>query len=548
MGEQEGLSSSHLIGLKEGNAPSQQERYIKSAIETPMGNGKDLEALVDAFQASDFGSALQGTLRAFCAISGAECVAFYRLVNDPPRLTRCAAIGEEIILPDHLPPQELMSLLHTSWWQAGKPPAGTLQHAARRAHCAYLVSAPVGQVGAIIGLVAFAARNPVDRQRAQAMADFAAKTVAGLVQLFSRLESLEEESERLKQQLWRLETLFTHLHEGVVVLDSEGRVASVNEAIRSLLGYSHEVCGQPAARVLIAAEDLSPLLVAAYAGRASEAVDTFHLYRRDGEVLPAGVRVFPLNREGRVEGVLVLIQDHSEREQHLRATQQLEKRALLGEVIAVFAHEVRSPISNISLTLQNMALNLPAEDPLQQSIAAMLQDLERLADQLKSVLSFARPLDYTMEAVDLVRLLQRVLDRWHLRLKRQNVEYAFFAVENCPNVWGYPPALEQVFNNLISNAVQAMVPEGGRLVVKVEPVEQDGQQWVEASVADSGPGIPPELQERIFQPFFTTNKGGTGLGLAIVKRILTAHRGTIRVASVPGGTVFRVQLPLAVEI
>jgi signal transduction histidine kinase len=89
-----------------------------------------------------------------------------------------------------------------------------------------------------------------------------------------------------------------------------------------------------------------------------------------------------------------------------------------------------------------------------------------------------------------------------------------------------------------------MEPDGGRLVIKTHPLNTpEGRQFVEISIADTGRGIPKENQDRIFQPFFTTEKKGTGLGLAVSKRILTAHKGTIRLTSFPGGTIFHIQLP-----
>jgi signal transduction histidine kinase len=106
--------------------------------------------------------------------------------------------------------------------------------------------------------------------------------------------------------------------------------------------------------------------------------------------------------------------------------------------------------------------------------------------------------------------------------------------------------LEQVFNNLITNALRVMSETGGSLIIKVQPVmTADGRNHLEVSVADTGPGIPKELQERVFHPFFTTDQNGTGLGLAIVKRIVSAHRGNIHLTSFPGGTIFHVQLPVA---
>jgi signal transduction histidine kinase len=128
---------------------------------------------------------------------------------------------------------------------------------------------------------------------------------------------------------------------------------------------------------------------------------------------------------------------------------------------------------------------------------------------------------------------------------RINVQHNLQIEENCPPIYGNPRALEQVFNNLINNALQVMKEDGGRLGLKIQSnISPEGKHYVDISVADTGPGIPKENQERIFQPFFTTDRSGTGLGLAISKRIVTAHKGTIRLTSFPGGTVFTVQIPV----
>jgi signal transduction histidine kinase len=149
-----------------------------------------------------------------------------------------------------------------------------------------------------------------------------------------------------------------------------------------------------------------------------------------------------------------------------------------------------------------------------------------------------------MEAVDLRVFMERLIERMRSKFTRANVKHLLQAEPATPLVRANPRALEQVFNNLITNALQAMEGNGGTLAIKIQPVVAAGQRrQVEVSVADSGPGIPKELLERIFQPFFTTKTYGTGLGLAITKRIVTAHKGTIRVNSFPGGTVFQVQLP-----
>jgi signal transduction histidine kinase len=163
---------------------------------------------------------------------------------------------------------------------------------------------------------------------------------------------------------------------------------------------------------------------------------------------------------------------------------------------------------------------------------------------MKSVLAFSRPAEYEMHAVDIKLLLSRLLDRMKPRMVQAEVQCFLKDEPPIPPVNGNSRALEQVFTNLVTNAIQAMSEKGGTLALKIQKVNgPGGHDFVEVNVADTGPGIPKEYHDRLFQPFFTTKADGTGLGLAITKRILTAHKGNIQVTSYPGSTVFHVQLP-----
>jgi signal transduction histidine kinase len=108
-------------------------------------------------------------------------------------------------------------------------------------------------------------------------------------------------------------------------------------------------------------------------------------------------------------------------------------------------------------------------------------------------------------------------------------------------VKGDKRSLEQVFTNLVQNAINAMRNSGGKLSIRI--ADQPNSNTVSIDISDTGPGIPAEILDRIFEPFFTTNQDGNGLGLAITKQIINVHNGQISVNSVPGGTVFRITLP-----
>jgi signal transduction histidine kinase len=267
------------------------------------------------------------------------------------------------------------------------------------------------------------------------------------------------------------------------------------------------------------------------------------LHRRSGQSFPVHLQIIPVQRDQELLAVVIFFTDVSEHEEIRQRTQQLEQRAVLGEVTAVFAHEVRNPINNISTGLQLLSVKLPEDDPNQENITRLVNDCQRLNHLMESVLNFSRHSEHKLEEVNLDLLLKRMLDRWRPRMAKVNVNPFFHITEGTPHISGDPRSLEQVFTNLISNAVEAMSEKGGMLAIRVAPYSLvPGHLQVEVTVTDNGPGIPEEVQERLFEPFVTTKPQGTGLGLAITKRIVTAHHGSIRVNSFPGGTVFHVLL------
>jgi signal transduction histidine kinase len=196
-----------------------------------------------------------------------------------------------------------------------------------------------------------------------------------------------------------------------------------------------------------------------------------------------------------------------------------------------------------------MALNADLDDPVHQQIKRMKQDCDRLNDLMKSVLNFSGTREYKMISIDLAALLKRLLERWRPRMERLKINQRLQIDTENPSVIGDYRALEQVFTNLISNAINAMRNNGGTLAVNVQDVKHpQSTPMIEINIMDTGLGIPEENMDKIFQPFFTTSKGGTGLGLTITKQIVSAHRGQIDVDSFPGGTVFHVRLPVDITI
>ncbi len=230
-----------------------------------------------------------------------------------------------------------------------------------------------------------------------------------------------------------------------------------------------------------------------------------------------------------------------------RTQEELVKRerlAALGELSAVVAHEVRNPLGVIFNSLGSLRRILkPSGD------AAMLLDIvgeeaDRLNRIVGDLLDFARPHEPSLQPEPLGDIVRDVVDAAGSDPAATGVEVRTDVADELPLVRADARMIRQALLNLVINGLQAM-PKGGSLELTVKPVRRGNQTMVQLDVSDSGPGIPAEFAERIFQPFFTTKASGTGLGLAVVKRIIDAHRGELSVQNRPGGgTTFTLRLPL----
>lgn len=533
--------SSHLLIIIEANHTKQETSQISPSSEF----WHSMEMLVGAIGEQDLPTALDRIIKISHDITSAEQIIFYKMAEDQPVLRKWASFSNLTTFPDQINAQELVSLSTPQIWKPGRRTLNLVHRAARHNNFGYVATAPIGEPHAIIGLIILAgvsspAGNLIN------FVQYISMMLGMVLERHTWRNNLERDIESFQARINSANTIEERISDGLILLNNDLEIKRLNIAAETILGYNHqEVIGQHVNKILIGAEQLNQAL-----RNAQNASSTFRLgenirlYRRNGESFQAIVRIFPVIQGKQVAEILVLISDLSEQEFIKQQAQQLEQRAFLGEVTATFAHEIRNPVHNISTGLQLMALKLSKDDPIQQDIDCMIQDCDRLAELIKSVLAFSKPVEYEMENVDIGQMLRNLLERLHARISRSKVEYALQISPDCPLVIGNLHALEQVINNLVGNSLQAMETNGGRMVIKAHPLSTpEGRQFVEISIADTGHGIPKENQERIFQPFFTTKKKGTGLGLAVSKRILTAHKGTIRLTSFPGGTIFHIQLP-----
>jgi two-component system sensor histidine kinase AtoS len=363
----------------------------------------------------------------------------------------------------------------------------------------------------------------------------------------NKFTSLNDNLNSLSNQLLRSNLIQDIINDGLIFITTNHQIIDLNTPAAMTLGYTiDEVKGKNIEEILIGEQSI-PHLLQSIPEDSSELknLGDITLHRRDGHPLLINIKAMPIVVENQSKIIALLLSDLSQHEEIRNRAKQLEQQAFLGEVMAIFAHEVRNPINNISTGLQVMASNFPKAHPIQNDIDRIKQDLDRLAELMKSVLSFSKSKEYNIEPVNIEYLIKNLIDRWQPRMSRNHIISRFQCNSNIPKAKGDKRALEQVFTNVIQNAINAMGDKGGVLGVKIESATNTGAlNMININISDTGPGIPDEIKDRIFEPFFTTNNNGTGLGLAITKQIITAHNGQILVESFPGGTVFRITLPI----
>jgi two-component system sensor histidine kinase HydH len=231
-------------------------------------------------------------------------------------------------------------------------------------------------------------------------------------------------------------------------------------------------------------------------------------------------------------------------EQAREEARRSERLAALGQLSAGLAHELRNPLAVIKGSAETLTRKLASKDPITTELAGYISsEVNRMNALVTRFLDFARPHQLEQHQEQILPLIERSLKAAHDRWPDAKVEVERHFAANLPPVIMDGDLMERVFTNLAINAYEAMGSAGGRLRVTAAP-SSDGKRGVEITFQDSGPGIPPELREQIFNPFFTTKETGVGLGLSIVSKIVDDHRGWIRVASEPGkGACFQVYLP-----
>jgi PAS domain S-box-containing protein len=335
-----------------------------------------------------------------------------------------------------------------------------------------------------------------------------------------------------------IRTVLNSTPDGIITVTDNGQIESVNRSAELIFGYAEgELISEP---IILLFPDHLPADTNHRTGTGEHIVDESWECdgtRSDGTKVPLYITRGHAGT-GKQQATLYIARDISELRRIHEQLRRKENLAMLGEMGASLAHEIKNPLAGISSAIQVLRDGLDAADSRREIISEILLQVARLDQSVRDLLMFARPWKPEMKECDVRTLIENVIEFCRGRDEFRGVTFAIDSPSTvsvtCDTV-----LIQHVLNNVFVNAAQAM-PDGGTIRVTIET----GANRVRMRVHDTGVGVAEHELSRVFQPFFTTKARGSGLGLTVSRTITEAHGGSIELkSSTESGTEVVVELP-----
>ncbi|MEJ2671388.1 MAG: ATP-binding protein [Deltaproteobacteria bacterium] len=333
--------------------------------------------------------------------------------------------------------------------------------------------------------------------------------------------------------------------DAIVTINEDHEIIGFNHGAEQMFGYSREeALGQ----------DLNLIIPPPYRANHRDYVRRY-VATRTARLIGKHIRLSAMRRDGREFPMSIsfsvaeirdnlyftgIIRDITEYREMEERVLQSERLAAVGNTVTHIAHEIKNPLLIIGGFARQLLRTPNLDDKANRKLSMIAEEVSHLEEMVAEMRDFVRRTPPQKHPGQIMDTLGEVLELFHETLKEHRVTVRRVEETPLPPVAFDPRQVHQVFLNLLKNALEAM-PQGGELTI----ASRLREGYAEISLTDTGEGMPPEVADNIFQPYFTTKEKGTGLGLAICRSIIQEHGGDILVDSTPGqGTTFTIQLPL----
>lgn len=382
------------------------------------------------------------------------------------------------------------------------------------------------------------------------------------VQKKNSVEETSEEQQRqsLLNKVYNFyRSIIQNINGGLITIDLKGEITFVNRAAAQMLGYEvEEILGEHISELFYDDDESQKCLRVLFlpGKRIDEKEVSFR--QKDSSSIFVGLNTSPLHDEdNKFDGVVLLFRDLTE-VRHLKLQiERMERLALLGELAAGIAHEIRNPLAGIKAAAQVLEESFGADDFRYQIVERIVREVDKSNRLLKEFFKFAKPTKPKLNFHDIEMIIDGVYLLLAPKIKKRTINFFTDFNSDVPQVYVDETQLEQVILNLFLNAVDAM-PGGGILTVstfrkKLRVLDKEKEKldvsdnelnYVIVEISDTGRGIKEEDLDKVFNPFFTTKTEGLGLGLSICSRLVEENGGKLDVTSEVGkGTTFVLALP-----
>lgn len=335
--------------------------------------------------------------------------------------------------------------------------------------------------------------------------------------------------------------LLAHVPSGIMVLDGEGKVFSLNRQGCAVLKFAEEEVIGRAACDLFGLRSEDALARAIRRGESAMRIEQ-KVKLPGGATMVLGVSTAPIEPDEEVgKGSILVFQDLTRVKRLEERVRRADQLASVGAMAAGMAHEIRNPLASVLTGVQILGSLLPGDPRAKRHTETIVQQITRVNRIVQDLLTLGRPAKPRIEPCSLDGPVSQAIQGLGTRAADRGVQVMLEIPQPVPVAMADEAQLQQVLLNLLLNAAEAM-PKGGELTVRVVDRAEAGTVRIE--VIDTGEGIPPENLSHVFTPFFSTKAQGSGLGLAICNRIISDHGGQMEISSTVGkGTTVTIELP-----
>ncbi len=443
--------------------------------------------------------------------------------------------------PEQIPALEMTRIKEIDIWEPGKRVLSEIHRVGRLHKLNSIISIPILSQGQNFGLIILAKKNPDRRTRKIELISNFAQWITSVIELKNEINQKKNDYMAINEKAEEMDLFFNNSNDCLLLLDKNNKIIEFNSNFLELFEFLPVEILDKNFATIFGNSSLESLINDPLYKKKEPGSRSLDVYNRHGIKKSVLAKLVSFGFEGK-EKKLVILNDKTEIQSLENNILNLQKNAALGELLAEFSHDVRNIINRMTTGLQLLIKKNNPDESVLSSLIDIQNDYLEISELMESVLSFSRQNYENFKSENIKDMVERIFYKYQKKANLAKISLILNLLNGDFTAWCDQRSLERVVNNLINNGVEAIGENGGAVSVNLSENEEH-PGFLVLQIADTGPGIPPEIQSNLYQKFISGKSQGTGLGLYISKKIIEYHKGWIKLDTFPGGTIFNIYLP-----